>query len=102
MKLKKEDNIIVTAGKDKGRKGKIQKIFPKAQRVLVTGINIYKAHRKPRSEKQKGGIIEISRPLPVANVALICPKCGKQTRVGYRVDKEGEKFRFCKKCQALI
>lgn len=101
MKLKKGDNIVVTAGKDKGRKGKIQKVFPGVQKVLITGINLYKRHTKQRSEKQKGGIVEISRPLPVANVAFICPKCGKPTRIGYKVDKSG-KIRFCKKCGALI
>lgn len=102
MKLRKGDNIIVTVGKDKGRKGKIEKVLPKVGKVLVPGINIYKKHTKPRGEKQPGGIIDIIKPLLIANVALICPKCSKQTRIGYQIDKTGTKHRICKKCQAII
>ncbi|PJC28341.1 50S ribosomal protein L24 [Candidatus Shapirobacteria bacterium CG_4_9_14_0_2_um_filter_39_11] len=102
MKLKKGDNIIVIAGKDKGRKGKIEKIFPKEGLVLLPGINVFKRHTKSRGEKQPGGIIDIIKPLPISNVALLCPKCGKPTRVGYRVSKDGTKSRICRKCQAII
>lgn len=102
MKLRKGDNIIVTVGKDKGRKGKIEKVLPKVGKVLVPGINIYKKHTKPRGEKQPGGIIDIIKPLPIANVALLCPKCGKPTRVGYQISKDGSKNRICRQCQAII
>lgn len=109
MRLKKGDQIIVIAGKDKGRKGKIEKILPKQFKVLVPGINIFKKHMKPRGEKQPGGIIDVVKPLLVSNVALLCPKCGKQTRIGYRVEKGGSlpagktgKQRICRKCQAVI
>jgi len=102
VKLKKGDNIIVIAGKDKGRKGKIEKIFPKEGLVLLPGINVFKRHTKSRGEKQPGGIIDIIKPLPISNVALLCPKCGKPTRVGYRVSKDGTKSRICRKCQAII
>ena len=102
MKLKKGDNIIVIAGKDKRRKGKIEKIFPKEGLVLLPGINVFKRHTKSRGEKQPGGIIDIIKPLPISNVALLCPKCGKPTRVGYRVSKDGTKSRICRKCQAII
>ena len=102
MKLKKGDNIIVIAGKDKGRKGKIEKIFPKEGLVLLPGINVFKRHTKSRGEKQPGGIIDIIKPLPISNVALLCPKCGKPTRVGYRVSKDETKSRICRKCQAII
>lgn len=102
MKLKKGDRIIVTIGKDKGRKGKIEKVLPKLGKVLIPGINVYKKHLKPRGEGQPGGIIDVVKPLPVSNVALLCPKCGKRTRVGYRSDKGGEKYRICRKCQAII
>jgi len=102
MKLKKGDNIIVIAGKDKGRKGKIEKIFPKKGLVLLPGINVFKRHAKSRGEKQPGGIIDIIKPLPISNVALLCPRCGKPTRVGYQVSKDGTKSRICRQCQAII
>ena len=102
MKLKKGDKVIITAGKDRGRKGKIEKIFPKTNRVLIPGINVYKKHARKQSEKKPGGIIEIVKPLPAANVALYCSKCKKPTRAGYQLDQSGNKTRICRKCQALI
>ncbi len=101
MKIKKGDQVIVTAGKDNGRKGKVEVVDERRHTVIVTGVNIYKRHEKKRDEQHQGGIIDYARPLPVANVALICPKCGKQTRVGYIVTK-GEKERICKKCENRI
>ena len=102
MKLKKGDTVLVTAGKDRGRKGKIKRAYPKLNQVLVAGLNIYKKHIKAQSKEKPGGIIEFSRPLPVASVALLCPKCKKPTRAGYLFDKKGEKHRICKKCQEYI
>ena len=102
MKLKKGDRILITAGKDKNRKGKIEKIFSKKKMVLVPRLNIYKKHVRPKSKEESGGIVEIARPLPIANVALICPRCKKATRVGYSFNKKGQKKRFCKKCQKII
>lgn len=102
MKLKKGDSVIVLRGKDKGRKGKIEKAFPKTNKILIPGINVYKKHARKQSEKKPGGIIEIVKPLAIANVALVCPKCKKPTRVGYQIDKSGNKTRICRKCQALI
>lgn len=97
MKLKKGDTIIVTTGKDKGRKGKIEKILPQEGSVVVAGINVFKRHMKRRDEKRPGGIIDIVKPIDVAKVALVCPSCGKQTRVGFIVTKN-EKVRVCRKC----
>lgn len=101
MKLKIGDEVLVTAGKDKGRKGKIDKIFPGQARVRVPGINVYKKHVKGLGQ-EKGGIVEFSRPLPLSAVALLCPKCGKQTRIAWRIDKSGEKARICAKCQKAL
>lgn len=101
MKFKKGDTIIVTAGKDKGQKGKIEKVFPKEGGVRVAGVNIYKRHTKKRDEKHPGGIIEIPRMLPLGNVALVCPSCGKPTRIGV-VAVKGEKVRVCRKCGKKI
>lgn len=101
MKLKIGDEVLVTGGKDKGRRGKIDKVFPKLGRVRILGINVYKKHVKGVG-REKGGIVEFLRPLPVASVALICPRCGKPTRVKFRVDKTGEKTRVCAKCNRAI
>lgn len=102
MKLKKGDRVKVIAGKDRGREGVIEKVFPKEDKVLVPGINIYKKHVKAKGEGKPGGVIEIARPLSVAKVALICPKCKQQTRVGYRLEKEKKKSRICRKCKQFI
>lgn len=101
MKLKKGDTIIVTIGKDKGKKGKIEATFPKIQKVVVTGINMFKRHMKKRDEKTPGGIIDITRPIAVSKVAMICPACHKMTRIGYFVTKT-DKTRICRKCQQKI
>lgn len=100
MKLRKGDEVIVTAGKDKGKKGNIEKIYAERHLVLVPGINMYKKHVKPQGQKKPGGILDTVRPLPVTNVALICQNCGKPTRVGIQVSKngDGEKKRICRKC----
>lgn len=108
MKLKLGDEILITGGKDKGRKGKIDKIYTKRGRVRVENLNVYKRHVRGFGG-QKGGIIEFSRPLPLSNVALVCPRCAKPTRVSYRIDKQslsankkGEKTRVCAKCKKAI
>ncbi len=101
MKFKKDDEVLVTSGKDRGKKGKIDKVFPRENTVIVAGVNLYKKHLKPRGEGKPGGIIDITRPLNVAKVALICPKCGKATRVGYQIEAKG-KIRICRKCKGVI
>ena len=103
MKFRKGDEIIVTAGKDKGKKGKVEKVFPKKFTLLIPNINVYKKFKRSQKEDRTnpGGVIEFSRPLPVANVALICPHCHKQTRIGYTVNKN-QKTRFCKKCKGVL
>jgi large subunit ribosomal protein L24 len=100
VKLKKGDKIVVTAGKDKGRNGTIEKVYPKKGKVLIPGINMYKKHVR-KTEKDEGGIIEFAKPLPLSNIALLCPECGKQTRVGFTL-VEDKKRRICKKCKKLI
>lgn len=101
MKFKKGDEVIVTKGKDTGKRGKIEKTFPKLEKVLVAGVNIYKRHMKPRGQGKPGGIIDITKPLAVANIALVCAKCSQQTRVGYK-DSGEKKRRICRKCKEEI
>lgn len=101
MKLKKGDEVIITSGKDRGKRGKIEKIIPAEGKVLLPGLNVYKKHVKKKDEAHPGGIIEFSRPLPVANVALVCPKCSKPTRVGFKIEGD-EKLRICKRCNSIL
>jgi large subunit ribosomal protein L24 len=101
MKLKKGDLVTVVKGKDSGKTEKIAKVFSKEAKVVVENVNQYKRHVKSRMQGQKSEIITITKPLSVANVQLVCPKCKKLTRVGYKMLKD-EKVRFCKKCKAEI
>lgn len=101
MKLKKGDKIRIIKGKDRGKEGEIEKIMPVEARVLAAGLNVYKKHVKPKKQGDKGGVIELSVPISMANVALICPKCKKQTRVGYKITDK-EKVRICRKCKERI
>lgn len=100
MKFKVNDTIKVTLGKDKGREGKIEKILPKSAKVIVPGVNLYKKHVKGMGEV-KSGIYDIPRPLSLSKIALICPKCKKLTRVGYKF-VNSKKVRICKKCTKEI
>ncbi|MCX6718645.1 MAG: 50S ribosomal protein L24 [Candidatus Staskawiczbacteria bacterium] len=101
MKVKKGDNVLIIAGKDKGRTAKIIKAIPKELKVLVEGINLKKKHVRPKREGEKGQVVDIPAAMDVSNIKIICPKCGKATRVGYKT--EGEiKNRICKKCKQII
>ncbi len=101
MKIRKGDSIQVTSGKDAGKKGTVSAVSIKNRVVMVPELNTYKKHVKKSDAFPQGGIIELSRPLKVDNVALVCPSCHKPTRVGY-VTVEGNKKRSCKKCKAII
>lgn len=101
MKFKKSDEVIVTTGKDKGKKGKIEKIFASEHKVLLPGLNLFKRHLKKRDDKNPGGIIEFPRPFSVSKVALVCPKCGKPTRIGLKFQGD-KKVRVCRKCDSII
>ncbi len=101
MKFKKGDNVLIIAGKDKNRTGKIIKAFPKEFKILVEGINLKKKHVRPKREGEKGQIVEVPAALDISNVKIICPKCGKATRIGYKLNKD-KKDRICKKCNQAI
>ena len=101
MKVKKGDNVLITAGKDKGKTGKITRAFPKEMRILVEGVNLKKKHVRPKREGEKGQVVEIPVAFDVSDVKLICPKCGKATRVGHKIIKD-RKSRICKKCESEI
>jgi len=100
LKFKVGDKVKVAAGKDKGREGTIERIYPEKSLALVPEVNMFKKHVKG-SQGQKGGIYDIPRPLSFAKIALICPKCKKQTRVGFSTI-DNQKKRICKKCKREI
>jgi large subunit ribosomal protein L24 len=107
MKIKKGDKVRVIAGKDRGREGTVDQVLPKIRAVVLPGINLYKKAVRPKKEGDKGGIVDVARPLNVSKVMLVCPKCHKPTRVGYQVsdkvnNKKTVKLRICKRCQELI
>lgn len=101
MKVKKGDTVKMLAGKDRGKTGKILHSFPGKEKVIVEGLNIIKKHVRPKREGEKGQRVEVPRRIPLSNVMLICPKCSKGTRVGYKIENDN-KFRICKKCGAEI
>ena len=97
MKIHKGDTVLIISGKDRGKKGKVLRAFPRERKILVEGVNLIRKHQRPRKEGEKGQIIQLPKPIDVSNAKLICPKCGKPTRVGYKI-AEKQKFRVCKKC----
>lgn len=101
MEIKKGDNVVVIAGKDKGKKGKVVETSPKSLKVVVEGVNVVSKHKKPRSAQDKGGIIKQTNPIDSSNVMVVCPNCDKVTRVAHK-DIEGKKVRVCKKCGASL
>ena len=101
LKIKKNDKVMILKGKDRSKTGKVIKSIPKANKVIVEGLNTCKKHKKPRKEGEVGQVIEIAKPIYVSNVALVCSHCNKPTRVGYVIEKD-KKFRICKKCNKKL
>ena len=101
MNIRKDDKVVVIAGKDKGKEGKVLVADPKAGKVVVAGVSVAHKHQKPRKQGEEGGIIKVETPIYAAKVQLVCPKCGKPTRVGHKIT-DGKKVRVCKKCGAEI
>jgi large subunit ribosomal protein L24 len=102
MKIRKNDNVVITTGKDRGKRGKVRLVLPKASRVIVEGLNMIKRHSRARRAVRQAGIIELEAPIHVSNVMLLCNKCGKPTRVGLRLLDDGKKTRVCRSCQEVI
>lgn len=105
MKIKKNDKIKILAGKDSGKTGKVLQTMPSKNRLSIEGLNILVKHLRPSKQGEKGQRVEFPAFINASNVALICPECGKQTRISYKfkeIDGKKKKFRACKKCQAVI
>lgn len=101
-KIKRGDQVIVIAGKEKGKKGKVLASFAEDGQVLVQSVNLQKRHTRPNRKSPQGGIVEVEGRLPLSNVMLVCPKCGQQVRVGTKVKDDGARIRACRKCQQEI
>ncbi len=103
LKVKKGDNVLIIAGKDRGKTGKVLKVLPSKMRVIVEGINFIKKHTRPNPQKNiKGGVLEKEAPIHVSNVKIICPDCGKAVRVGRKKVGPKEVMRVCKKCESVF
>jgi large subunit ribosomal protein L24 len=101
-KLKTGDTVLVIAGKDKGKIGRIIRVFPKEDRAIVEGVNRIKKHVKPTPRNPQGGIIEVFGKIHISNLMLVCPKCNKPTRVGIKILEDKRKLRYCKKCGDFV
>jgi large subunit ribosomal protein L24 len=102
MKIRKGDTVVIIAGKDRGKRGKVRRAWPDEERVIVDGLNMIKRHSRARRAARQAGIIELEAPIHVANVMLVCEKCGKPTRVSFRFLDDGKKVRICNSCQEMI
>ena len=97
MKIKKGDRVVVLKGKDRGKEGQVMRVLPAERKVIVDGVNVAKKHQKPTRSTMQGGIIDKDMPIDASNVAVVSPKDGKATRVGYKIDEDGNKVRICKR-----
>ncbi len=102
MKIKKGDLVEVISGKDRGKRGKVLRVIPRENKVIVEGVNIVKRHQRPVPQLREGGIIEREAPIYACKVMVVCPSCDKRTRVGYKFVEDGKKVRYCKKCGEIL
>ncbi len=100
--IRKEDTVVVMTGKEKGKKGRVLSVMPAKSKLIIEKVNVIKRHMKPSRKYSQGGIIEKEAPIHISNVILVCPKCGKPTRVGRLVMENGSKVRVCRKCKEVI
>ena len=101
--IRKNDNVVVITGKDRGKRGRVLKVLAEKNRLIVEGVNIIKRHTKPNPQRNiQGGIVEREAALHASNVQLICPECSKVTRIGHRVLGDGRKVRICRKCEGVV
>jgi len=101
--IRRNDTVLVTAGKDRGKRGRVLKINPDTNRVLVEGVNFVSRHTRPNPGKNiKGGIMKREAPLHASNVQLVCPECGARTRIGHKILGDGRKVRTCRKCEGVV
>jgi large subunit ribosomal protein L24 len=101
--IRKNDNVLVITGKNRGTRGRVLKVDPTKNRLVIEGVNMIKRHTKPNPQKNiKGGVVEREASVHASNVQLVCPECGKQTRVGRKILGDGRKVRICRKCEGVV
>ena len=101
--IRRNDTVVVMTGKDSGKRGRVLKVLPEKNRLIVEGVNIIKRHTRPNPQKNiKGGIVTREASLHASNVQLVCPECGKMTRIGRRILADGRKVRVCRKCEGVV
>jgi large subunit ribosomal protein L24 len=101
--IRRNDNVVVITGKDRGKRGRVLRVLPEKNRLVVEGVNFIKRHTRPNPQRNiKGGIVEREAALHASNVQLVCPECGAPTRIGRRVLGDGRKVRFCRKCEGVV
>ena len=101
--IRKNDTVLVTTGKDRGKKGRVIRIVAEKNRLIVEGVNLIKRHTRPNPAKNiKGGVVQREAALNASNVQLVCPECGAQTRIGHKVLEDGRKVRICRKCDGVV
>jgi large subunit ribosomal protein L24 len=101
--IRRNDTVVVTTGKDSGKRGRVLKVLPVKNRLIVEGINIIKRHTRPNPQKNiKGGIVTREASVHASNVQLVCPECGKMTRIGRKILGDGRKVRICRKCEGVV
>jgi large subunit ribosomal protein L24 len=102
MKIKRDDNVLVIAGKDRGKTGKVRLVYTANDRLLVDGVNMAKKHSRARGRVRQAGIIEREAPIHASNVMLLCNKCNKPSRLGHKILADGKRVRVCKSCGEVI
>ena len=102
MKLKTGDTVMVIAGKDIGTQAKIAKVFPSENRIIVEGVATAKRHQRPTGQTMQGGVIDKDMPINASNVMIMCPSCGLPTKIGFRFDDDGNKYRVCRRCEGEL
>ncbi len=101
--IRKNDNVVVITGRDRGKRGRVLQLVPAKNRLIVEGVNIVKRHTRPNPRQNvKGGIVEREAPLHASNVQIVCPECGAPTRIGKRLLGDGRKVRICRKCDGVV
>jgi len=102
MNIRKNDTVLVIAGKDKGKKGKVRHAYPRKQVLLIEGVNFIKKHAKATKQARQAGIIELEAPVRISNVMLLCSKCNHPTRVGITKLEDGRRVRICRSCREVV
>ena len=101
--IRRNDTVIVTTGKDSGKRGRVLKVLPTSNRLIVEGVNLIKRHTRPNPQRNiKGGIVQREASLHASNVQLVCPECGERARIGHKILSDGRKVRICRNCEGVV